>query len=1364
VPSTTWNSSTTWPAPSNLLPGSVRVQTWGFGGAGANGATNSHSGSGGGGGSYGEEPALGGITPGSTTLTITITSGSPVTVTGGSVTVQANNGGNGSSYNSPGSGGAASSNTIAYAGTAGSAGINGTGTRNGGAGGAGAGPSGTGTGGAGGAGGTGPTGAGGAGTLPGGGGGGGSSGGSGSGAGAAGGGGQVTITWSVIVSSPYGYLAAAGVMQTAAHTVTAFKGYLALAGSPPRVTVCNAWSGTFAQPASFQTTPPMLQSVNVALTPANSVGGGTGYASAGNWLFCVVGFQPQPGASSPVTVGCWDDIHSFWRPGDVTASNWAVSSSSGTTRTAAWYTANLLRQPTVIYVSPSGSMAGLSCLVLEVQGLGPWDTVTGIDTNYANAAMSLSLSLAAPSSQAFLIAAVCGDSTSAGQSFAPSGWNALPTVTADDGSDHVADAVLTSAWTLTSGSVSVSASASSDTDLSGVIIGVLTTAPAPFPASGAPKNWPQRVIYEVALNAGLETPPDECTWTKIHDSEWAGTWQPSTSPETLKRFWAYADRTGVPYMLGQYQSSSGDDMLDNSDAALSPWNSAGPWYGLINTGNPVRLRMAIGTIVTPEGSIVHDRWYVHQRNALKWPEMRTSKSLRGYVPMGKTDVWGAASAPCPSPYRGEVYQDLTAAGSGWWWPMDDQPGAGGVLPVTLRNAGPGKSSAVLNIVPSSGGVIAQHQYSSGIYGTGGTDLTALMPSNAPPSIAVYSVGSDSGWMYGDPASSPAVQASAGGPVTAQPGAAAWQQTGALGNTGGYGWSLVVNDPTFPSLADGVTIMGWANYAFLGSAQSFDDEGTYYQLAAQPYCPLTVCTLATNSTTVCELQLDTSGHLSLTGGGTVYGGSDLRNGAWVRYTIWLTSTTWEVLVNGGITASASGTGSFGSSFSWFLLNGDFSGGGGNSSGASAHGGNVEMSHWIVYPGLLPKYRETAHCCAAWTGFGLIPAPTSVSAAQTENLSPTGFTPDGTKYQGSYGSGGAAYALSAVAAAVIGSYTSGPSARGVVAGAGIQTPSDYSSAVWTGWTAVAPQVNVYTSAQAATETEAATCLGSGDTFTGGYGSGATGAGVCQTGAGSGASPPSAPSSLGDSVAARLERIAGYGLMTYPGRCIDYTADEPCQAALDVGGQVLGANAQNIVSSDNGAMFVSLAGNWCYRSRPHLNADTVAWQIGIDVIAGMIPFLPDIQWTSDTQRLWNLITVQPYSPDGASLPDQTPANYTAVQAAIRQYGPRPNSISSYLQSTTAQQAQANWLQENFGTLQRRAQAIAIDAASHPAAFGLWAALNVTDLIQVTDLVFGQPQTVGTYRVSNMTRSMSRSANGTPTEAKIIIVADPVVTYWAG
>lgn len=184
------------------------------------------------------------------------------------------------------------------------------------------------------------------------------------------------------------------------------------------VAAANQWSGTFAQLATFGTTYPALQSTVIALTPANSVGGGSGTPTAGNWLVCIVGWN-QTGLSAS-TVACNDDLHSFWRPGNEAASTWAVSTSTGNTRTAIWYTANPVAAAGNIYIAPNGVQAGTACLIVELTGTGAWDVVTGINTNYAAAATSLNLALPSPSATSFAIAAVCGDSSTATQAFAPS--------------------------------------------------------------------------------------------------------------------------------------------------------------------------------------------------------------------------------------------------------------------------------------------------------------------------------------------------------------------------------------------------------------------------------------------------------------------------------------------------------------------------------------------------------------------------------------------------------------------------------------------------------------------------------------------------------------------------------------------------------------------------------------------------------------------------------------------------------------------------------------------------------------------------------------------------------------------------------
>lgn len=1130
---------------------------------------------------------------------------------------------------------------------------------------------------------------------------------------------------------------------------------LTAGGGVSAVRVVNQWAATFAQPASFGTTPPALQSTVIALAPATSVGGGSGTPTPGNWLVCIAGWN-QAGLAA-ATVSDADDIHSYWRPGK-------VSTSSGKTRCSVWYTANLARAAGDVYAAPAGAMAGMACLVIELSGTGPWDVVTGTAAGYAAGATSLNLALPAPSAASFVIAAVCGDSTAAGQAFTPASWTALHTVAASNGSDHSCDAVLTSAiLPSTAGSVSVNGTASTAADLAGVIIEFQINAPSPVPG-GANPAWPGRVILEAAFGAGFQTPPDEMTWTALSDSAWSRS-------DGYKRFWSWRDDSGVPYALGQLQSGTGAVDLDNFDGALSPSNSASPFFPDCQPGTPVRLRMALGTLT--DGTVVN-RWYVWQRNALAWPEKR-NKALRNFVPLTLTDCWSAVSGSCTTPYRGEIIQESSLYA---WWPADDGPLTGGVQPASLRNAAPG-NTATLTITASPAGVSSGDGYTSG-----GIDATATYPGNPsvpPPSVAVSAVAQLQGWMYGDPQSSPTSYATSN-PVTANPGSAAWQQTGGLGAGGSNGWFLAANDPSFPPLSGGTTVKVWFNAAFYKSAQGWHNTTIsppgYYSILGQPYAAITLACLSTGTAPVCLLQLDRdTGHLQLVtyNGATpavhvVYSASDLRSNSWHCVDVQLTQTTWAVYVNGGLTASASGSvPAMTSAWSWLTLNGDYGTAGGASPAAIQHSGNVAYSHCAVFSGILPAWRLLAHYCAAVTGFGQLPAPQAVSLSTVENEFGTGWTPDGSAFNGVYGYPGGTtintFTFSALAVAQAGPYTSGPSARAVTAGMGQVTGGiRYGCAVWASWASLAPQTLIYTASSAAAETGAATACGSGDAFTSGFGAGAAGTGVCQTGAGTGAPPPASASSLGDTVAQRVERVLGYGQAVIPSRAVDSTASLLVQAALDAGGQQAGANVQNLVDSDNGLLYVDSGNTLCYRSRPHLAADTPAWHIGMNVIAGMAPFDQTIEWSSDPQRIWDAITVQPYSPDGATLADLTPSNAAAVNAAQRQFGVRPKQVTSYLQDSSKQQAQANWLFASFGALQRRASVVAVDAARHPAAWQLVLGLNPGDLVQVYDAPFGQPATTGTYRASQLSRSVSYGANGGPIEGKLLLMLDPVpASYWS-
>ena len=495
MPTQTFTSSGTWTPPGDLdVTQPVEVQAWAEGGNG--GASNSaESSGGGGGGGYSAEPNVGGLTN-TSTLTVTIGTGgtgTDTTVTGGSITVTAHHGVNGTNdiFAGAGAGGAASGNTTSFAGTNGTNGTNGS-SHFGGNGGAGAGPSGSSGGGAGGTGTTTQN----PGTAPG---GGGSGGGSyGAQSGGTGAHGQVIVTWSVISTSFSGIAAGSGTPHGIKSGSGSVKGAVAGSAQIPVIPrVVNQWSGTFNQPVTFGNTPPALESVVIALNSSSAVGFGSGTPTAGNWLFCIAGWNQQntPGA---VTVGVNDDIHSWWRPNQPSFYN-------ASTRTTIWYTPNIASAPQYVYVAPSGQYNGMSVLIVEIAGIGPWDTVTGTNSNYAGGATGLTLALGVPSGTAFTIAGVCGDNDSATQAFAPSGWTALSTVTATDGSDHLCDAVLTSAvLPATSGAISVSASSVSATDLSGFMLQVLQNAPSPIPAGHNP-NWPY-LFFEAGFGAGFRDP------------------------------------------------------------------------------------------------------------------------------------------------------------------------------------------------------------------------------------------------------------------------------------------------------------------------------------------------------------------------------------------------------------------------------------------------------------------------------------------------------------------------------------------------------------------------------------------------------------------------------------------------------------------------------------------------------------------------------------------------------------------------------------------------------------------------------------------------------------------------------------------
>jgi hypothetical protein len=1367
LPTLTFTATGSWSAAASA----VDLQAWGEGGKGAAGSSGSgSSGGGGGGGAYAEEPSLALVVD--HTYDFTIGSGGTATATsfpGESVTVTAAYGAS-AAGESGGNGGTAGSNSIANGGGKGANGAYGSGTQIGGGGGGAAGNTGNGGPGSGGTagagndgGGNGGTGggSGGAGSAPGGGGGGGGKtnefadpGGDGaagqiiitytaSASGTATLAGEGTLTASASVTSPGSpivpqqqpgatwlrrfarYLHQTPVWnqrQTISGTATlAGEGTLTAYGSAPAPAVVNQWSSSYGQGTTFTSITSALQSCVVPLTPQYSVGTGSGYASEGNWLFAISSWTQDP-AIANVHVGTGDDIHSWWR-------EYPAAGSGGLTRTAIAYTPNTARAAGNVYTAPDMEIAAINVLVVEVAGLGQWDTVVGTDVAYDAASETISLSLDAGAEATFFIGATGGDNAGSGQAFLPSGWTGLATQTQSNGVNTLADNILSAAFLpLSLSAQSVTGSASTAENLSGFMLAVLVSGTSPIPALQNP-DWPY-VILEAGFGSGYNTPDSEITWTDISD-----------------RFWSWDETTGIEYNLGQLQSTDLDIELDNFDNALSSTNTESPYYPDVQPGTPLRLRAALGTL----GGVTANRWYILQRNAAQWGEA-IDEAFRRYCPVTGADLWAALSATPPTFYRSEVYEDGPYA----WWPMDDQPGTSGILPVQLLNAAIGNTNTLnVELSPSRG--VAQPYYTESGAATG-TGANAV-----PPSIGIYTAGASQGWMFGDPQGSPA-SLGTGNPVSASPGSAAWQASGQAGDSGSYGWYLTCTDPDFPQASGGITVEIWFNYLFYGSSTGYNastDTGTWSPVTGQPYDT----TLVIWEFAGAALQLNTSGHLQLAVGAsvyTVYTASDLRSNSWHMATVTLTSDSYAVWLDGGANAQVSGSASpEGSSYA-FTVNGGSSG-----------SGNAAFAHAAIYPYVLPYYRIMDHYWAGITAFGQLPAPTGTQIAwndagqgpgdeTVENL----FAPDGTSgyLEGGYNATSGIAVSAVVAATAPGGVTSGPSAWKTGAAQYYEGVGHPAMFLWISWEGLAPSFVLYTAATLGEETEAATVNGSGDSFNSGFGS--PGVGVCQVSGGFGdSSPPVEASSIGDTVGQRIERLMRAGRCTSPNRCIDPAPLLVVAAGASGGGVQCGAAIQAIQESDSGFLYVDNCNHLTYWQRSHLASqyDSPVWALGPDTEAGQQPYYRDVRFVTDPQHVYNAIAVTPLSPTGAALPSLTPTDASAVDASQIAYGAQPYSVSSWLQSSSEQQNQADFLFEWFGTPRRRAEKVRIEAAAYPAAWIMVMGVNIGDVVTLEDWQLGGGGDVFTYRVTELKRVLSRGTHDAEITGHIELTLDLEPTsYW--
>jgi hypothetical protein len=213
--------------------------------------------------------------------------------------------------------------------------------------------------------------------------------------------------------------------------------------------------------------------------------------------------------------------------------------------------------------------------------------------------------------------------------------------------------------------------------------------------------------------------------------------------------------------------------------------------------------------------------------------------------------------------------------------------------------------------------------------------------------------------------------------------------------------------------------------------------------------------------------------------------------------------------------------------------------------------------------------------------------------------------------------------------------------------------------------------------------------------------------------------------------------------------------------VGGQQTGSNLSNVTQSDGGMLFVNNHGSLVYWQKSHLASQFTSpvWTIG----PGDTPYYREIQWISDPQRVFNNISIQPFSPDGASLPLVVPSNAAAVNASQKQYGPQPKQPPGYLQSTTEMQNFADWIFANFGSARIRAENVRIDAAPAPGLWPMVLGLGVGDVVTAQMWAIGNTGITNTMRTTRFRRKIIFNEDEESTEASLQLWLDPEPgSYW--
>lgn len=367
--------------------------------------------------------------------------------------------------------------------------------------------------------------------------------------------------------------------------------------------------------------------------------------SSGNGLVAFIGWNDS---TFPVTgyVTVADDAHNYWQP---------LGLSPGTTDRCAIWIATKADPATVVSVSSSLPVSGMAALIVEMNGL---PALVGTDFAPVSSAVSAtSVSLSATAGAADWVFGVAVSNNNTDTITGPSApWTALNTVSVNDplsGAGGAADTKITPVYAKVSpGALAPSWGSSGVLQFAALITGITQASPV-VTNTGNP-NWP---VFQVQAAFGAQagngqTPP---TWTDI------------TSRAIFDDSATILDVTGGrSYELTGPESGTILVWLNNQDGALTPGNSASPYYPNVLPETPLRV------IATWSNKV----YAVASGKIDKWPQSFPSEQW-GFVNSSASDGMGIlANLTLNSAYQSEVLLDQPYS----YWPLAESYGEANGLP------------------------------------------------------------------------------------------------------------------------------------------------------------------------------------------------------------------------------------------------------------------------------------------------------------------------------------------------------------------------------------------------------------------------------------------------------------------------------------------------------------------------------------------------------------------------------------------------------------------------------------------------------------------------------------------------------------